>query len=777
MHRRFREQLLIVFAPLIALALISVMYLSWQAATVNIRANAEEQLQIAERVLEELLANDHNQLRERASLLAEDFGFRRAIATGESETIVSVLANHGERVDADMMFLLNSNGRILESTHDLTDVEGLKALLGGDSARLLVSDADVYQVVVVPVRAPDLIGWVGMGFLIDQSLADSLKRLTLTDVSFLFDDGAGSTRLISTLQLPPELNGAVSAAVDQAKRVSDRLEEDDTLTHYFSLRDTNTGDFQVLLSTSLNDALLAWAPWRRQLFLIACLAFVVTAITAWLVARSVTRPVHALMQAADRIGRGDYSRSVDLNSSNEFGVLADTLNDMQSAIGEREKHILFQARHHAISTLPMRDYFGELIAERTQGRGDPRYALILIRISKLQNLAEAYGDEWCDELVRLSAQRLRAQLRRKDILGHIDRDQFMIFGDDMDATGASHMVAHIVESMQSVFQCRSIEVKVDVRIGVVLSPSHGTDYGDLLRRASIAMAKGGRGVEGAMFYEDGQDLHHMRQIRVTQRLQRAIHGSGLELNYQPKFDLHSNRVTQVEALLRWTDDELGKVFPDEFIPLAESSGDIVALSVWVLRDAAATARAWREQGIDLQIGVNISARDFLQPTFVERTMQILRDEGVEPSQMVLEVTESAAIDDVQRTIAHLTELRQLGFGLSMDDFGTGYSSLSQLKQLPLYELKIDKSFVLMLDSDEADQKIVRSTIELGHNLGMRVVAEGVENHASLELLRTLGCDAVQGYYLSRPMPRSELERFWSNHDANVSHMLQTAQGA
>lgn len=773
MKIEFRYQLLIAFSAVTALALAATVQLSWQTATSTVRDNTDRALTVSAKVFEQIIDESNRQLSDRARVLAEDFGFRQAIATGEQETIISVLANHGGRMDADMMFLLDPDGEISQSTHELGDIWRRNDLSGAAKARLIYSEGNVYQVAVVPVRAPDLIGWVGMGAVINNDLANTLKQLTLTEVSFLFSDDDGGTRVITTLDdvAQDELDGLLPEAA--ARSLATRLSARNMLSHQFLLEAQNAANLQVVLSSSLASALENWKPWQRQLWLIGLLSLLITAITAWLVARQVTRPIKQLVAAANEIADGDYDTKIEINARNEFGFLADTMTDMEVAIREREARILYQARFDELTNLPNRKHLTEHILERSRLSDGGIYVMLCAQVSNYQNLNDAYGMDWCDQLLRQMADILSTQLRHEDQISRVGRDQFLVYCDGADRDMAAEVAARIVEALAQPIISGGIEVKVEVRIGAALCPVDGDDPGQLIRRAAIAMSGAGSGIEGLSFYEEGEDLRLMRQLRVTQRLQRAINGRGLELHYQPKLDLRLNRVTQVEALLRWTDSELGRVFPDEFIPLAESSGDIHDLSDWVMSEASACARKWREAGIDVRIAVNVSGRDFLKPDFVERNLKTLADAGASPDQLVLEVTESATIDDAQQAIEHLNALRDAGFHLAIDDFGTGFSSLSQLKLLPIHELKIDKCFVMKLDSDADDHKIVRSTIELSHNLGLTVVAEGVENSRSLDLLRSMGCDAIQGYLLSKPLPQEDFEHWWRDREARADHIASS----
>jgi EAL domain-containing protein (putative c-di-GMP-specific phosphodiesterase class I) len=249
---------------------------------------------------------------------------------------------------------------------------------------------------------------------------------------------------------------------------------------------------------------------------------------------------------------------------------------------------------------------------------------------------------------------------------------------------------------------------------------------------------------------------YLRKLKVTQRLQHAISHNGFKLLFQPQFDLNKKIIHSAEALIRWYDDDLGPVYPDEFIPLAENSGDITLITDWVFSEALIQLERWHAAGFELGVSINLSAKDILKDDFIDRVILQIDARKISPHLLMLEVTESALVEDMDHAIANLRRLYEAGVHLAMDDFGTGFSSLAQLKVLPVHELKIDKSFVLNLDKDIDDQKIVRSTIEMAHNLGLTTIAEGVENSPSIEMLKSMNCDAIQGYFLSKPITSDDL---------------------
>jgi EAL domain-containing protein (putative c-di-GMP-specific phosphodiesterase class I) len=313
-------------------------------------------------------------------------------------------------------------------------------------------------------------------------------------------------------------------------------------------------------------------------------------------------------------------------------------------------------------------------------------------------------------------------------------------------------------------------VRAELRFGFAFSPAHGVDFDDLQRRAQLALSDARQRGERHGVYTIGQDERHLRQIRIANRLRPAIAEGAFHLQYQPKYDLRSLRVTGAEALLRWKDRELGTVYPDEFILVAEQTGIITELSGWVLEQVLEDQRAWRSAGLSISASVNLSGVDVLNGDFVDGVVERIGAAGLPVDAVVLEVTETAMMADVELARSNMERLERLGMRISIDDYGTGFSSLAQLRTLPVRELKLDRSLVATIADEEGDRLIVQSTIDMAHHLGLEVVAEGVEGGAVLRMLGAMGCDLVQGYLLARPMSALALTAYLARESGNTAHM-------
>jgi predicted signal transduction protein with EAL and GGDEF domain len=347
--------------------------------------------------------------------------------------------------------------------------------------------------------------------------------------------------------------------------------------------------------------------------------------------------------------------------------------------------------------------------------------------------------------------------RQTDTVARLGGDEFAVLlpADNLD--GACLIATRMLRALEQPIMVEGQLVDVGASIGIVTFPDNGTDMNVLLRRADIAMYVAKRSNLGFALYDEKHDQHSAERLSLMSELRQAVEHDQLTLYYQPKVDLATHRVKYVEALVRWDHPTRGFVAPDQFIPFAEQTGYIKTISRWVADKAIAQCAEWHAHGIDLAVSVNVSARELIQSTLPETFQALLDKHDVSPERIWIEITESAIMDDPNHAIETLDRLHAMGIRLSIDDFGTGYSSLSYLKRMPVDELKIDKSFVIGMTHHKDDETIVRSTIDLGHNMGLKVVAEGVEDEALMQRLKALRCDLAQGYHLSRPLPPAKLE--------------------
>ncbi|HZU11454.1 MAG TPA: EAL domain-containing protein [Chloroflexota bacterium] len=421
-----------------------------------------------------------------------------------------------------------------------------------------------------------------------------------------------------------------------------------------------------------------------------------------------------------------------------------------------------QALHDAMTGLPNRALLHDRLdqAARSSHRRGVNFALFLMDLDGFKDVNDSLGHHRGDQLLREVAGRLDRVLRDSDTVARLGGDEFALVVTDVTAEEASLVAAKVLKAVQEPVWLGEQSVVISGSIGIALYPDHGEDATALLQHADIAMYDAKRSGIGCAVYDPGRDIDLQSRLVLLSGLRQALELDQFRLLYQPVLDLSDGHVQAFEVLLRWEHPERGLVSPDEFVPLAERSGLISPLTMWVVERALDQQEEWTQRGWDGELAVNLSARALHDRALADALVAQIRDRGLAPGRFSIEITESALMEDPELARATIQRLHDLGVRIAIDDFGTGYSSLSYLRRLPLTEIKIDRAFVRDLATNENDAIIVRSIIDLGHNLSLSVVAEGAEDRATMDRLALLGCDRVQGYYVSMPVPADQAEEWW-----------------
>jgi diguanylate cyclase (GGDEF)-like protein/PAS domain S-box-containing protein len=431
-----------------------------------------------------------------------------------------------------------------------------------------------------------------------------------------------------------------------------------------------------------------------------------------------------------------------------------------SDISERRRaaeELAHQAQHDPLTDLPNRSLLRHALQDALHVSKAPQLGLLMMDLDHFKEVNDTFGHLYGDQLLQQVGARLQGAVGEAGTLARLGGDEFGVLLPAADANEAIRVAQQLLSALDAPFLLEGHTLALGASVGISLSPEHAADAETLLRYADVAMYVAKRSGGGVEMYSAEHDRHSADRLALASELRRAIEDGQLVLYYQPTIDCSRGQINGVEALVRWQHPRRGLIPPDQFIPLAEQSGVINALTQHVLQVALRQCRTWLDAGLELCMSVNLSMRNLHDPKLPESISTMLAAEGVPPELLNLEITEGTIMADAERALAVLEQLRALGVRIAIDDFGTGYSSMAYLKGMPVDALKIDRSFVRKLATDQSDRAIVRSAVELGHNLGLKVVAEGVEDVVSYQQLARLGCDLAQGYYMGRPMPAADFE--------------------
>jgi diguanylate cyclase (GGDEF)-like protein len=452
-------------------------------------------------------------------------------------------------------------------------------------------------------------------------------------------------------------------------------------------------------------------------------------------------------------------------------------NAAKMAHAERVQHLAY---HDALTGLPNRLFFSKILEQSiSQARRYNRsLAVVFLDLDRFKNINDTYGHQAGDQVLLTLAKKLKLGLRESDTVARFGGDEFIALLPEFEEEKYLATVAQkLLDVVSEPFLCHGQALVLTGSIGIAIFPLHGQDEQALMRCADAAMyhAKN-EGRNNCQFYSTTLQLNSLKRLKIENNLRQAIERNELELHYQPKVDLASNRITSTEALLRWNSDS-GMVPPSEFIPIAEETGLVVEIGRWALKTACAQSVSWQEQGLPpVCVAVNLSARQFSEADLVDDVATILKETKLSPTLLELEITESLLMQNIDRAIRVLSSLNKMGIRLAIDDFGTGYSSLSNLKRFPLTTLKIDRAFISDIPHDRDDCVITEAIVGMGKSLSMTVVAEGVETEKQLTFLRSRGCDEFQGHYFSKAIPADSFADLLRKQIALPTELTSASRG-
>ncbi len=732
------------YAGLFAAVLAVILMLAGGGLARFGEASATRDLEANARVFAELLDLRAREMRGAADVLARDFGFREAVATEDGATIDSALTSLKARSRADAAFVVGLDGALLASGDTrIISPEALWAPLDEGRERGMIQvGGKLALAAAAPIETPDLVGWLVLAQPLDKFELNRLVQLAAIDVE---------ARVSTNRRMPTWLRQSAEG------RVFEREEDERYLYHVSSVPALEDGlEPRLVLRHSLSASMAEYASLQYLLAGLAISAIALVIALSWRVAGTVTKPLQKLDQATRMISEG---RDVELKieTDDEIGRLAASFNSMVDAIKERERKIIHVGLHDGLTALPNRKLFVEQLDRAlAQLRGDDRLMVVYVDLDDFKLVNDTLGHTAGDALLRDVARHLRAELPDA-LVARLGGDEFAMM---IESIGADQSVAAIAERVRECFD-RTVmldgqQAVCTASLGIAIAPSDGTDGMELMKHADLALYRAkDDGKATYHFFEPALDEQARQRRQMELDLRRAIREGGFELHFQPLYNIAENTLQGFEALIRWPHPELGLISPSDFIPLAEETGLIVPIGEWVIREACRQASVWPE---DMSVAVNVSPKQFGTPGLPQAIMQALLTSGLAPGRLELEITESIFIANVEKTLATLHGLRDLGVRIALDDFGTGYSSLSYLRSFPFDKVKIDRSFVEDLANDGNAHAVIRAITTLADALGMETLAEGVEAPEQLDILRREGCGFIQGFLFSEPLAAQDVAR-------------------
>jgi diguanylate cyclase (GGDEF)-like protein len=770
--RSLSARLTVQFALLFAAAMLAVSAALSSLISDSASKQVEGQLQSSGAVYDRLWDQRAHELQNAAQLLARDFGFRAAVASGDQATMQSALGNAAARLKVRSAFIVTAAGRVsaLDSSVNSAEAAGLWAPL--DDGRLTgvsVLAGRPRQLVAAPIMAPTLIGWVVFAADLDQREMRGLERLSaipLHAAVVAYDKGRWAEASGSMSSINEHAAALAQAHVGKSAAFEMKVGGARSIALAKRLPTFSNGEHAVLLLAYPKAQAMADAR-KLQLALgvMTLLGLLLVGLATWKAAGRITQPLARLDEAAGRLASGEHVQ-VRVRGEDELARLANSFNEMAGKIAEREQRITQLAFNDTLTGLPNRTMFQQALEHyfrAAEGNGT-LFALHCLDLDQFKVINDTLGHPAGDALLVEAAKRVQ-QAARGHFVARLGGDEFVVLQSvTEDRDSIDRLAREILLAMAQPLNVDGNEFVPSTSIGIAIAPEDGADGGTLLRNADLALYRAkeaGRGTYA--FFEESLNQRAQQRRQLESDLRLALERDEFELLYQPLFDLEQNRICSFEALLRWRHPTLGLISPVEFVPVAEDTGLIVPIGAWVLREACARAARWPEQ---IRVAVNVSAVQFHRGALSETILRALADSGLEPNRLEVEITESIFLDGGEATLRLLHALRALGIRIALDDFGTGYSSLSYLQSFPFDKLKIDRSFIQNLLTRDGATAIVHAITELANALGIETTAEGVEETAQLMELRAHGCSSVQGFLFAEPMSAADVETlFREGNDA------------
>ena len=776
-----RTRLALSSALLIALALGTIYFLAQRLSADIVSADGNlAELQATESRVLGAIEQERERLRRQLYEVLYDEANTSQLRSGGGRELVLRLTITQEidhawfGDDSDRIVAQAGAGEPLTVLAD-TRQQVRRALNVGSSAGI-VSGASVAAMLgavrVNGMSPPTVMAGVRM---LDQEFAQRLSSASGAQVGFLAVSRSGALSLFGASFEPVLeqllLQRAVSTQHGEVQVARD-LSQDGKMVRLSLIHQSDFGRIYAVMVPGIREIGVKMTEFLRLVGIVAALALALALAGGLIFGKRLSSALVDLTQAARQISNGRYDVEVKARSNDELGRFVESFNLLAKGLKQRESKMFQSAHRDAATGLPSRPLFeNHLIEElnRVRKKGG-KLALVLVMVDQLRDVSDSLGRKAADTLLAEVAERMRRVIKSRTsggvFVARLGSYDFGIVLGDSDAEQAAAFASRLMDALARRIEFEGQSVLPGARLGLAVYPDHGLDPGSLLYSADIAASRAQSEISRVALFDPSFERDRERQLAMLTELQTALERGELHIALQPKIHLNGDGTLMAEALMRWEHPERGPQNPAEFVPFAEKTGFITKLTYWMIDNALDTAAQWLARGVPLTVSVNLSPRDLGSPDFTTYVVERLRAYKLRGSALTLEITEEAVARPTPIVRQNLDVLWRLGVKLAIDDFGSGFASLEQLRSLPLSYLKVDREYVRGLASDDASRIVVRSAIDLGHAIGVEVVAEGVETEEQLEILRTLSCDLVQGYFVGKPLNAADFEQWVRTRSAS-----------
>lgn len=761
MARSLQKSLFRIINFSILLTTTLILIAIWNITSSQVNRQLNKDLSVAQAVLTQVSKNRQDQLVNSATILTSEFAFKKAMATGDIPTIQSALNNHGKRIEADLMLLIDLQGNIIthypeinlnSSVYPNSELNSL-LLQNGSLKEISVIEDKLFQIILLPIKAPSMVGIAGVAFEYDKATLNELKQIVSGEIIITRYQNNEETILASTLE--SEHIKAVGMFSSPTKWITALLESKPIYyTRNIKLPAVNHSQVNIQLAQNITPVYTEMFSTLMVLIGICALVMIITATISMGFSRSINKPVLTLVNLANRIAKGNYDDGQGFKAKLiELEELAKALFKMRENIKTRESEITFNAHHDLLTSLHNRFYFEKALNSAFETR--EKFQIIGLSLKELNNVNNLYGYVNCNECLVQLANRIK----------HIDGLKCRITGGKfcilMDKPFCLQELQQLKSKLEASIKFETFNVQIKVVVSVIDIFTHDDSVEGVFRKLNIALEGSKTSKASIVFYDPEQEKQYLRRLEIITELKQTLQSNDnqLFLVYQPKLDLKSGKVTAAEALIRWINPKLGFVPPDEFIGIAEQANLIESVTTFVMKQAVDDMLLFKNSGVNINLALNLSTQDIENYELLTFFKLLIKKHNIAAHNFQLEVTESDIVRDASSAIDHLKELQKDGFSIAIDDFGTGYSSLAYLKNLPVNTLKIDRCFVMNLSNDSGDQTLVKSVLQLANSFRLSVVAEGIEDKQALDILKDWGCDYAQGYFIAKPLAKEKMIEF------------------